>query len=93
MSILMLTACSTLGTKQTVNGPHSDACIWDKPLSYAIPPRDATGARPEVDPNNKYDSPETRKEIDSHNAAWRAICETHNGAASALESSNGTAFG
>ena len=69
-----MTACATVGTKApasdtTPTRPHSSWCLGDRTISYLN--ADEAG---QDDPGNRFDTDETVKEIQAHNARYRAAC-------------------
>ena len=69
--LLAATACATPATRPIADS----ACTAFRTISYAIPPLGTDGTRAvESDPGNALDTPETVAEVQSHNAAFRAIC-------------------
>lgn len=67
----MLSACATRGTPKAVD----TACTIFRPLSYAIPPKQADGTRAmAVDTGNRFDTLETIGEVQEHNVRFEAAC-------------------
>lgn len=69
-----LGACSTAGTKPLASDstPARDLSSWcqgDRPVSYA--PAPVAGVD---DPGNRFDTEETVRELQQHNARLRAAC-------------------
>lgn len=72
--LAMLTACGTRGNLPdasdiTPSRDNSSWCQGDRTISYNPAPE--AGAD---DPGNRYDSDETVKEAQAHNARYRAAC-------------------
>ena len=67
-------ACSTTGTSEPASDtvPRRELSSWcqgDRAVSYAAAPE--AGA---ADPDNRYDTEETVRELQEHNARYRAAC-------------------
>ena len=63
-----LTACATAEPPRTAN---DTACIALRAITYA---NAKAGQEFADDPGNKLDTAETVKQVQEHNARWRAIC-------------------
>ncbi len=62
-----LTACGDREPLRTA----SSACLVFKPLSYANAP---AGQERADDLSNRYDTPDTIREIDEHDAVYERLC-------------------
>lgn len=72
LALLLTSACETLGTPPIADS----ACVVFRPISYAIPPVQVDGSRKLADdPGNRYDTEETTKEAQDHNARFGAVCK------------------
>ena len=63
--LAVLGACATREPLKTV----SDTCLNLRALTYAELPEGATD-----DPGNQADTPQTVREIETHNAKYDAVC-------------------
>jgi hypothetical protein len=71
LTLLALSACATPATPPIADS----ACTAFKRISYAVPPVQPDGTRNvPMDTGNRFDTPETVKEVSEHNARFEAAC-------------------
>lgn len=70
LTLAALAACATPAPLRIVD----TACTSFRSISFAQPPKRPDGVRETSDPTNSFDSDETVREVEGHNARYDALC-------------------